>query len=282
MDERAPANEYEAISAGDFSRFDASTRSALEFATAFTDLGARTPRSYLDDLARHFTPLQTREIVLLAAWQAAGLRAIASWRREESLDSRLPLAYSELAQDEDRSEAPILAPPAKPDPVLARELYDHYVSEWSRTAGPPAEWAVYLMEAPHAFWGWAEFHRLAVVDGLNDPRVIGGVVAYLAALEGHQTWAANVEANRELWHLSDDELDALRACDLSGFDDTMRAVLGYVEEMTYSSGVGDQATARARAVLSPGQLVGLGMFAGLHLASIRIDLARNADATGRG
>jgi hypothetical protein len=62
----------------------------------------------------------------------------------------------------------------------------------------------------------------------------------------------------------------------------MRAVLGYVEEMTYSSGVGDQATAGARAVLSPGQLVELGMFAGLHLASIRIDLARNAGAAGGG
>jgi hypothetical protein len=239
-------------------------------------MGSYTPRSYFDDLARHFTPLESREIVLLAAWQAAGLRAIASWRREESLDSTLPLAYLDMREGEDTFLAYTLAPEATPDPELAQQLYDRYVGEWATTAGPPAAWAAYLREAPHVFWGWAEFHRIIVTEGLNDRRVKGGVIAYLAALEGHQGWAMNVAARPELWGLSSEEVGALSACDLSGFDHDLQAVLRYVEEMTYSSGVSTEATDGIRAVLSPGQLVELGMFAGLHLASIRIDMALRA------
>lgn len=241
-------------------------------------MGGHTPGTHFDDLARNFTPLETREIILLAAWQAAGLRAIASWRREESLDSTLPLAYVEMRHEEDAFQAHRLAPKAKPDPVLAQELHDHYVAEWVTTAGPPTEWADYLVVAPHALWGWAEFHRIIMAEGVNEPRIKAGVVAYLAALEGHTSWAKNIAAMPELFGLTAEEVRALGACDASGFDSDTQAVLRYVEEMTYSSGVGEEATRGARAVLSPGQLVELGMFAGLHLASVRIDIARRRAA----
>ena len=117
-----------------------------------------------------------------------------------------------------------------------------------------------------------------MADGMNEPRVKAGVVMYLAALEGHQTWAIHVAGRPALYDLTVEEITALGACDISGFDGEMHAVLRYVEEMTYSSGVGEEAIRGVRAVLSPGQLVELGMFAGLHLASIRIDIARRSSA----
>ncbi|HEY9469419.1 MAG TPA: hypothetical protein VIQ76_07360 [Propionibacteriaceae bacterium] len=183
-----------------------------------------------------------------------------------------------MRHEEDTFRAYKLGPEAKSDPVLAQELYGRYVAEWTTTAGPPAEWADYLVVAPHAFWGWAEFHRITMADGMNEPRVKAGVVMYLAALEGHQTWAIHVAGRPALYDLTVEEITALGACDISGFDGEMHAVLRYVEEMTYSSGVGEEAIRGVRAVLSPGQLVELGMFAGLHLASIRIDIARRSSA----
>lgn len=228
-------------------------------------MGGYTPAAAFADLRAHGSELEAIEVVMIAAWQAAGLRAIHSWKREESLDSTLPLAQFEGEPDEGYA----LAPAPVEDAGVAQELLARYADQWA----PPRRWGEYLAAAPHVLWGWTAFHRVIWEDGVNDLATKAACLVYLAAFEGHADWTVGIERDSEAHGLTEAQIEQLRDCRADDLRPDMQAACRYVEEMTYSEGVSEDVTRAAADALGPGGIVELGMFAGLHLASIRVDTA---------
>ena len=256
----------------------------MDFATSFTVDPLGTDRALWRDLLAHFGPSAAVEIAVFTAWQANGLRAIHSWDAERLFEaSDVPLAYS----DGPSLFVPGTGPPARgtmrhlrpedvvryPDPNAALAPQDLVAlrDAWHAQGSPPGTWLDFLAPAPHVLWGWAEFHRLALLEGLLPVRAKALASALLAVRLGYEAWVARPGRGSAPEPVTERDLDWLRSGDLDRFDTRTAAALRYVDclETDYLS-IDSEFMRQLGRSLSPGHIVELGMFAGLQMGSIRL------------
>lgn len=229
--------------------------------------------------------------MVFVAWQASGLRAIHSWSADLLFGApEVRLAYADgpslfvaggtaaaggssarFVQVED------VVPAVRRERAWEPAALEMARDAWRRHGAPPEEWFEVLRPAPHVLWGWSEFHRLTFDEGLLPVHLKALAMALLAARLGHRRWTAGLVGRGGPAGLTVADVAATEAGDLERFDPKTRAALTYVGRLegNYLT-VDDRFMADVAGALSPGELVEIGMFAGLHLGSIR--LARLAAA----